>query len=89
MACSGRETVPLPRSGFPRPFVAVIARHATIPSAPLRSASSRWRPPLAKDFENLTENAVAFSRLASIRLMLRRLAGAAGQGRFYGDSVLI
>lgn len=28
---------------------------------------------LAKDFENLTRNAVAFLRLASIRLMLRRL----------------
>jgi transposase len=28
---------------------------------------------LAKDFENLTENALAFLRLASIRLMLRRL----------------
>ena len=28
---------------------------------------------LAKDFENLTHNAVAFIRLASIRLMLRRL----------------
>ena len=28
---------------------------------------------LAKDFENLTRNAVAFIRLASIRLMLRRL----------------
>jgi len=28
---------------------------------------------LAKDFENLTRNAVAFIRLASIRLMLRKL----------------
>lgn len=28
---------------------------------------------LAKDFENLTRNAIAFLRLASIRLMLRRL----------------
>jgi transposase len=28
---------------------------------------------LAKDFENLTRNAVAFIHLASIRLMLRRL----------------
>ena len=28
---------------------------------------------LAKDFENLTRNAVAFIRFASIRLMLRRL----------------
>jgi transposase len=28
---------------------------------------------LAKDFENLTDNALAFQRLASIRLMLRRL----------------
>ena len=28
---------------------------------------------LAKDFENLTSNAVAFVRLASIRLMLRKL----------------
>ena len=28
---------------------------------------------LAKDFENLTHNAVAFLRLASIRLMLRKL----------------
>jgi transposase len=28
---------------------------------------------LAKDFENLTRNAVAFLRLASIRLMLRKL----------------
>jgi transposase len=28
---------------------------------------------LAKDFENLAQNAVAFIRLASIRLMLRRL----------------
>jgi len=28
---------------------------------------------LAKDFENLSRNAVAFLRLASIRLMLRRL----------------
>ena len=28
---------------------------------------------LAKDFENLTDNALAFLRLASIRLMLRRL----------------
>lgn len=28
---------------------------------------------LAKDFENLTDNALAFLHLASIRLMLRRL----------------
>ena len=28
---------------------------------------------LSKDFENLTRNAVAFVRLASIRLMLRKL----------------
>jgi transposase len=28
---------------------------------------------LAKDFENLTDNALAFLQLASIRLMLRRL----------------
>ena len=28
---------------------------------------------LAKDFENLTRNALAFIRLASIRLMLRRI----------------
>ena len=28
---------------------------------------------LAKDVENLTDNALAFLRLASIRLMLRRL----------------
>jgi len=28
---------------------------------------------LAKDFENLTDTALAFLRLASIRLMLRRL----------------
>lgn len=28
---------------------------------------------LAKDFENLTRNALAFLKLASIRLMLRRL----------------
>jgi Transposase DDE domain len=28
---------------------------------------------LAKDFENITDNALAFLRLASIRLMLRRL----------------
>jgi hypothetical protein len=28
---------------------------------------------LAKDFENLTRNAVAFLRLAAIRLMLRKL----------------
>lgn len=32
---------------------------------------------LAKDFENLTVNLVAFIRLASIRLMLRRLGNAA------------
>jgi putative transposase len=32
---------------------------------------------LAKDFENLTCNAVAFLRLASIRLMLRRLCNPA------------
>lgn len=31
---------------------------------------------LAKDFENLTDNAVAFVRLASIRLMLRRLCNS-------------
>ncbi len=31
---------------------------------------------LAKDFENLTRNALAFLRLASIRLMLRRLCNA-------------
>jgi len=31
---------------------------------------------LAKDFENLTRNALAFLRLASIRLMLRRLSQA-------------
>jgi transposase len=31
---------------------------------------------LAKDFENLTRNAVAFLRLASIRLMLRRLCNS-------------
>jgi transposase len=30
-------------------------------------------PRLAKDFENLTRNALAFLRLASIRLMLRKL----------------
>ena len=30
---------------------------------------------LAKDFENLTDNALAFLRLASIRLMLRQLCG--------------
>jgi transposase len=30
---------------------------------------------LAKDYENLNRTAVAFTRLASIRLMLRRLAG--------------
>jgi putative transposase len=29
---------------------------------------------LAKDFENLNRNAVAFIRLASIRLMLRKLS---------------
>jgi len=28
---------------------------------------------LAKDFENLAQNALAFLRLASIRLMLRKL----------------
>ncbi|MFZ0494916.1 MAG: IS5/IS1182 family transposase, partial [Methylocella sp.] len=28
---------------------------------------------LAKDFENLTRNALAFLRLASIRIMLRKL----------------
>ena len=32
---------------------------------------------LAKDFENLTRNAVAFIRLASIRLMLRKLCSTA------------
>jgi transposase len=32
---------------------------------------------LAKDFENLTRNAVAFIRLASIRLMLRKLCNPA------------
>ena len=32
---------------------------------------------LAKDYENLTRNAVAFIRLASIRLMLRRLCNPA------------
>ena len=32
---------------------------------------------LAKDFENLTRNAVAFIRLASIRLMLRKLCNSA------------
>jgi len=32
---------------------------------------------LAKDFENLTANALAFLRLASIRLMLRRLCNPA------------
>ena len=31
---------------------------------------------LAKDFENLTDNATAFVRLASIRLMLRKLCKA-------------
>ena len=31
---------------------------------------------LAKDFENLNRNALAFLRLASIRLMLRRLCNA-------------
>jgi transposase len=31
---------------------------------------------LAKDFENLTRNALAFLRLASIRLMLRKLSQA-------------
>ena len=31
---------------------------------------------LAKDFENLTDNALAFLRLASIRLMLRRLCNS-------------
>ena len=30
-------------------------------------------PSSRKDFENLTDNALAFLRLASIRLMLRRL----------------
>jgi hypothetical protein len=28
---------------------------------------------LAKDFENLTRNALAFLRLASIRIMLRKI----------------
>lgn len=32
---------------------------------------------LAKDFENLARNAVAFIRLASIRIMLRRLCNPA------------
>jgi transposase len=32
---------------------------------------------LAKDFENLTRNALAFIRLASIRLMLRKLCSGA------------
>jgi transposase len=32
---------------------------------------------LAKDWENLTQNAVAFIRLASIRLMLRKLSNSA------------
>ncbi len=32
---------------------------------------------LAKDWENLTQNAVAFIRLASIRLMLRKLGNPA------------
>ena len=32
---------------------------------------------LAKDFEDLTRNAVAFIRLASIRLMLRKLCNPA------------
>jgi len=32
---------------------------------------------LAKDFKNLTDNALAFLRLASIRLMLRRLCNPA------------
>lgn len=32
---------------------------------------------LAKDFENLTRNALAFIQLASIRLMLRKLCSAA------------
>jgi transposase len=31
---------------------------------------------LCKDFENLTRNALAFLRLATIRLMLRRLCSA-------------
>ena len=33
--------------------------------------------PLAKDFENLSRNALAFIRLASIRLMLRKLCNQA------------
>ncbi len=32
---------------------------------------------LAKDFENLSRNALAFVRLASIRIMLRKLCAAA------------
>jgi transposase len=32
---------------------------------------------LAKDFENLTRNALAFVRLASIRMMLRKLCSRA------------
>jgi transposase len=35
---------------------------------------------LAKDFEHLTDNALAFLRLASIRLMLRRLYGVSAWG---------
>jgi transposase len=33
---------------------------------------------LAKDFENRTRNAIAFIRLASIRLMLRKLSNSKG-----------
>jgi transposase len=33
---------------------------------------------LAKDFENRTRNALAFVRLASIRLMLRKLSNSNG-----------
>jgi hypothetical protein len=33
---------------------------------------------LAKDFENLTDNALAFVRLASIPIMLRRLCKLSG-----------
>jgi transposase len=35
-------------------------------------------PPLANDFENRTRNARAFIRLASIRLMLRKLSNSNG-----------
>jgi hypothetical protein len=33
---------------------------------------------LAKDFENRTRNALAFIRLASIRLMMRKLSNSNG-----------